>query len=127
MILVAAAVGAVFLALASLVALWQLIAPTPVPLARRVEALHEPPAAVPARFRARWQHWALRLLGSTMGERAVLEMTFPYTGDYMFHAHQSEFAELGWMSFFRVVEEEVSFGDAPALAAVCDLPPAGGS
>ena len=63
----------------------------------------------------------------TQGERAVLEMTFPYTGDYMFHAHQSEFAELGWMSFFRVVEDEISFGDASAIAAVCELPPAGGS
>jgi FtsP/CotA-like multicopper oxidase with cupredoxin domain len=35
------------------------------------------------------------------GERAVLETTFRYPGDYMFHAHQSEFAELGWMGFFR--------------------------
>jgi tight adherence protein C len=84
-ILVAAAVAAVFLALASLVALWQLIAPTPVPLARRVEALHEPPAAVPARFRARWQHWALRLLGSTMGERAVLEQNLAVCGETMEH------------------------------------------
>jgi FtsP/CotA-like multicopper oxidase with cupredoxin domain len=24
-------------------------------------------------------------------------------GIYMFHAHQSEFAELGWMSHFEVV------------------------
>jgi FtsP/CotA-like multicopper oxidase with cupredoxin domain len=37
----------------------------------------------------------------TQGERAVLEMTFRYPGDYMFHAHQSEFAELGWMGLFR--------------------------
>ncbi len=35
------------------------------------------------------------------GERAVLETTFRYPGDYMFHAHQSEFAELGWMGLFR--------------------------
>ena len=35
------------------------------------------------------------------GERAILEMTFRYPGDYMFHAHQSEFAELGWMGLFR--------------------------
>ncbi|HBY97888.1 MAG: multicopper oxidase domain-containing protein [Ardenticatenaceae bacterium] len=40
------------------------------------------------------------------GERAILEMQFPYPGKYMFHAHQSEFAELGWMSFFEVVEGE---------------------
>jgi FtsP/CotA-like multicopper oxidase with cupredoxin domain len=38
------------------------------------------------------------------GERAILEATFRYPGDFMFHAHQSEFAELGWMGLFRVTE-----------------------
>jgi FtsP/CotA-like multicopper oxidase with cupredoxin domain len=38
------------------------------------------------------------------GQRGILEMRFPYTGKYMFHAHQSEFAELGWQGFFEVVE-----------------------
>jgi FtsP/CotA-like multicopper oxidase with cupredoxin domain len=36
------------------------------------------------------------------GERGILELRFPYTGKYMFHAHVSEFAELGWMGFFEV-------------------------
>jgi manganese oxidase len=36
------------------------------------------------------------------GQRDVLELRFPHTGDYMFHAHVSEFADLGWMGFFRV-------------------------
>jgi manganese oxidase len=35
------------------------------------------------------------------GERAILETTFRYPGDFMFHAHQTEFAELGWMGTFR--------------------------
>jgi FtsP/CotA-like multicopper oxidase with cupredoxin domain len=35
------------------------------------------------------------------GERAILELTFRYPGEFMFHAHQSEFAELGWMGLFR--------------------------
>lgn len=35
------------------------------------------------------------------GERAILETTFRYPGEYMFHAHQSEFAELGWMGLFK--------------------------
>ena len=35
-------------------------------------------------------------------ERAIIEMKFPYEGNFMFHAHQSEFAELGWMAFFKV-------------------------
>jgi FtsP/CotA-like multicopper oxidase with cupredoxin domain len=34
------------------------------------------------------------------GERAILETTFRYPGPFMFHAHQSEFAELGWMGLF---------------------------
>ena len=35
------------------------------------------------------------------GERAILETTFRYPGPFMFHAHQSEFAELGWMGMFE--------------------------
>jgi FtsP/CotA-like multicopper oxidase with cupredoxin domain len=38
------------------------------------------------------------------GQRDLLELRFPYTGKYMFHAHKSEFASLGWMGFFEVVE-----------------------
>jgi FtsP/CotA-like multicopper oxidase with cupredoxin domain len=38
------------------------------------------------------------------GERGILELRFPYSGRYMFHAHVSEFAELGWMGFFEVVD-----------------------
>jgi FtsP/CotA-like multicopper oxidase with cupredoxin domain len=38
------------------------------------------------------------------GQRDVLELRFPYTGRYMFHAHKSEFAALGWMGLFEVVE-----------------------
>ncbi|MCZ6587172.1 MAG: multicopper oxidase domain-containing protein, partial [Alphaproteobacteria bacterium] len=38
-------------------------------------------------------------------QRGIIEMSFRdhEPGRYMFHAHQSEFAELGWMSFFEVV------------------------
>jgi FtsP/CotA-like multicopper oxidase with cupredoxin domain len=36
------------------------------------------------------------------GERGIIELRFPYAGKYMFHAHVSEFAELGWMGFFDV-------------------------
>jgi len=36
-------------------------------------------------------------------ERGIIEVRFPYTGDYMFHAHKTEFAERGWMGLFRVV------------------------
>jgi FtsP/CotA-like multicopper oxidase with cupredoxin domain len=38
------------------------------------------------------------------GERGILEIQFANTGLFMFHAHQSEFAELGWMGFFDVRE-----------------------
>ena len=38
------------------------------------------------------------------GQRGILELEFPNPGRFMFHAHQSEFAELGWMGFFQVEE-----------------------
>ncbi|MFD9550585.1 multicopper oxidase domain-containing protein [Nocardia salmonicida] len=36
------------------------------------------------------------------GQRGICEMRFPHPGKYMFHAHKTEFAELGWMGFFEV-------------------------
>jgi manganese oxidase len=36
------------------------------------------------------------------GQRGILEWRFPYAGKYMFHAHQSEFTELGWQGIFEV-------------------------
>jgi FtsP/CotA-like multicopper oxidase with cupredoxin domain len=41
------------------------------------------------------------------GERHVIEFSYRHTGPFMFHAHQSEFAELGWMGLFNVVERTV--------------------
>jgi FtsP/CotA-like multicopper oxidase with cupredoxin domain len=38
------------------------------------------------------------------GQRGILEIEFAHTGTFMFHAHQSEFTELGWMGFFDVVD-----------------------
>jgi FtsP/CotA-like multicopper oxidase with cupredoxin domain len=38
------------------------------------------------------------------GQRGIIEIDFAYTGRFMFHAHQSEFTELGWMGFFDVVD-----------------------
>jgi FtsP/CotA-like multicopper oxidase with cupredoxin domain len=58
-------------------------------------------------------------------QRGILELKFPFDGDYMFHAHVSEFAELGWTGFFRV-------GNPSRLAAAaagdlyCKLPWGGG-
>jgi FtsP/CotA-like multicopper oxidase with cupredoxin domain len=36
------------------------------------------------------------------GQRGIIEIDFANRGRFMFHAHQSEFAELGWMGFFEV-------------------------
>ncbi|MEA2452076.1 MAG: hypothetical protein QOG04_786 [Actinomycetota bacterium] len=35
-------------------------------------------------------------------ERHMIEFTYKDPGRFMFHAHQTEFVELGWMSFFEV-------------------------
>ncbi len=60
------------------------------------------------------------------GQRGVLELKFPFDGDYMFHAHVSEFAELGWTGFFRVGDPSL-LASAGAAAAYCKLPWGGGS
>ena len=39
------------------------------------------------------------------GERHIIEFTYDKLGKFMFHAHQSEFAELGWMGVFDVQEQ----------------------
>jgi FtsP/CotA-like multicopper oxidase with cupredoxin domain len=60
------------------------------------------------------------------GERAVLEFTLDDLGQYMFHAHQSELAELGWMGFFESVDGEAAAGEvatfvnaAPSSDQIC--------
>ncbi len=40
------------------------------------------------------------------GQRGICEVRFPNPGRFMFHAHKTEFADLGWMGMFDVVEEE---------------------
>ena len=41
-------------------------------------------------------------IAQVQGQRGILELRFPYPGKFMFHAHKTEFAELGWMGFFEV-------------------------
>jgi manganese oxidase len=38
------------------------------------------------------------------GERGIMEFRYHFPGMFMFHAHVSEFAELGWMGLFEVKE-----------------------
>ena len=38
------------------------------------------------------------------GERGIIEFRYKHAGPFMFHAHQSEFAELGWSGTFNVRE-----------------------
>jgi FtsP/CotA-like multicopper oxidase with cupredoxin domain len=38
------------------------------------------------------------------GERGIMEFRYKFPGRFMFHAHVSEFAELGWMGLFEVEE-----------------------
>ena len=42
-------------------------------------------------------------IAMVQGQRGILELRFPHAGMFMFHAHKTEFAELGWMGFFEVV------------------------
>jgi FtsP/CotA-like multicopper oxidase with cupredoxin domain len=44
-------------------------------------------------------------ISQVQGQRGILEFRFRWPGKYMFHAHVSEFAELGWMGFFNAVHD----------------------
>jgi FtsP/CotA-like multicopper oxidase with cupredoxin domain len=50
-------------------------------------------------------HTTVDTVMQCQAQRGILEIDYSEhdPGLYMFHAHQSEFAELGWMSFFEVV------------------------
>ena len=37
-------------------------------------------------------------------QRGILEFRYGFPGRYMFHAHKTEFAELGWTGVFQVEE-----------------------
>lgn len=39
----------------------------------------------------------------TQAQRGILEFSYKYPGNYMFHAHNTEFAELGWTGNFEVI------------------------
>lgn len=39
----------------------------------------------------------------TQAQRGILEFSYKYPGLYMFHAHNTEFAELGWTGHFEVL------------------------
>ena len=55
-------------------------------------------------------------------ERHILEFSFKFPGQYMFHAHQSELAELGWMGVFDVKDESAASSCLPAATAgFCEL------
>jgi len=61
------------------------------------------------------------------GERHILEFTLKFPGQYMFHAHQSEFSELGWLGIFDVPETGAAAFAAPTRAGICDLAAPGGA
>ena len=43
-------------------------------------------------------------ISQVQGQRGILELRFPYPGQFLFHAHKTEFAELGWLGLFEVQE-----------------------
>jgi manganese oxidase len=62
----------------------------------------------------------LRMVDTIMqcqAQRGILEFRYRWPGRYMFHAHQTEFVELGWMGMFNVVAPE----DFPAALAEVGL------
>jgi hypothetical protein len=69
------------------------------------------------------------MISMAQGERHILEFSFKFPGQSMFHAHQSEFSELGWLGIFdaSAATTAVAGFDEAIVAGICDLPsPTGG-
>lgn len=62
------------------------------------------------------------MISMAQGERHILEFSFKFPGQSMFHAHQSEFSELGWLGIFEAsaATSAAEFGPA-SVAGICDL------
>jgi hypothetical protein len=52
------------------------------------------------------------LVTMSQGERGILEFKYKFPGQYMFHAHKTEFAEKGWMGSFLVKDSTLAAQDA---------------
>jgi manganese oxidase len=52
------------------------------------------------------------LVTMSQGERGILEFKYKFPGQYMFHAHKTEFAEKGWMGSFLVKDSTLGEQDA---------------
>jgi FtsP/CotA-like multicopper oxidase with cupredoxin domain len=70
------------------------------------------------------------MIAMAQGERHILEFSFKFPGQSMFHAHQSEFSELGWLGIFEAspaIKAAAGF-DQAIVAGICDLSsPTGGT
>ena len=70
------------------------------------------------------------MIAMAQGERHILEFSFKFPGQSMFHAHQSEFSELGWLGIFEAsaaITAAAGF-DQATVAGICDLSsPTGGT
>lgn len=42
------------------------------------------------------------ILTLAQGDRGIIQFSFPFPGEYMFHSHINHFSELGWVGFFNV-------------------------
>jgi FtsP/CotA-like multicopper oxidase with cupredoxin domain len=47
----------------------------------------------------------------SQGDRGIIEFKAELPGKYMFHAHQTEFTDLGWMGFFNTVQSKDNSDD----------------
>jgi manganese oxidase len=49
------------------------------------------------------------ILDMMQGDRSILQFTYPFPGEFMFHSHHNHFSELGWQGFFNV-DNDHSYG-----------------
>jgi FtsP/CotA-like multicopper oxidase with cupredoxin domain len=56
------------------------------------------------------------------GDRGIVEFRYDYPGKYMFHAHQAEFTDKGWMGLFDVKPNAIQTTTTAAATTATDTP-----
>jgi FtsP/CotA-like multicopper oxidase with cupredoxin domain len=58
----------------------------------------------------------------SQGDRGIIEFKYDYPGEYMFHAHQVEFTDKGWMGLFDVKSNTTANkGQIQAASGMADM------
>ena len=58
------------------------------------------------------------IISMMQGDRGIIEFKYDFPGQYMFHAHKTEFTNLGWMGTFNVIKPSTTTTTTTTITSV---------